>query len=375
MSARGIASSAILIVVSAALACVAGEFLLRMLFPIAPRSEKTWLLSSPTFQLDPQGAVRYLPNQQNREIVLAGDRIVYDVHFPTNDLGLIDHQDYTASRPRNPETRRYAFVGDSFTAGIHGGTPWVPTLRERALRNGLDVEVYNLGVEGTGFENFFRLLGSVDAQIDLQGSEIVILAISDDFWRPFWRPLVQGDAIRFCDAPRSDADCLAGPAIGRIIDPATSQADAVAFASELTSSGGDAPPGTLRQRLIANSRLASLLFAQYRRFKLPRSKGFQDSIEWLRRVRTTFPDTKVRMIHLPTMSEVARGDYDLRLESTMQELGIEYFPALPECRWPEAMFFTDDGHPNASGYEAIARCVSGHLGLEGGTGTVPVPRH
>ena len=105
----------------------------------------------------------------------------------------------------------------------------------------------------------------------------------------------------------------------------------------------------------------ALLFEQYRRFKLQLSR--RESLDRLAGLRDAFPDKKIRFIHLPSMSELTRGDYDLQLEDEIVELGIDYFPAMTACSWPEGMFFPEDGHPNAVGYEAIARCVSDHLGL------------
>jgi hypothetical protein len=78
---------------------------------------------------------------------------------------------------RRAKAPRYAFVGDSFTAGFHGGTPWAPALRDRARRANPDLQIYNLGVSGTGFEHFSRLLKSFATEVDF--SDIVILAISD----------------------------------------------------------------------------------------------------------------------------------------------------------------------------------------------------
>jgi hypothetical protein len=113
------------------------------------------------------------------------------VRFRTNDLGFIDHEDYLVPGQSRADAPRYAFVGDSFTAGFHGGTPWVPALRDRARKTNPDLQIYNLGVSGTGFDHFGRLLKSFATDVDF--SEIVILAISDDFERPFWPPPPRGN--------------------------------------------------------------------------------------------------------------------------------------------------------------------------------------
>lgn len=359
MRIRNAAALGALLLVSTVLSFVAAEAVARWYSPFPERHEKLWLLSSPTFQLDAHGAVRYVKNETIRSAILQDDDIVYDVRFRTNDLGFIDHEDYLAASERAANGPRYAFVGDSFTAGFHGGTPWVPALRDSARKTNPDLEIYNLGVSGTGFEHFARLLESVSAQKDF--SEIVVLAISHDFWRPFWTPLAADDAIRFCGKNEPPASCLtAVPPVARIFDEDLTQTEVRALAQKLRE-GQVAAPRKLRDRLLERSRLASLLFEQYRRFKLQLSRS--KSLSRLAGLRDAFPNKKIHFIHLPSMSELMRGGYDLQLEDDIVGLGIDYFPAMTACTWPEGMFFPEDGHPNAVGYDAIARCVSSHLGL------------
>lgn len=319
------------------------------------------MLSSPTFRFDSQGAVRYVENQTIRTAMVSGDHIVFDVRFHTNDLGLIDHEDYLVPTERRDGAPRYAFVGDSFTAGFHGGTAWVPALRDRARKANPSLEIYNLGVSGTGFEHFLRLLESVSTQVDF--SDIVILAISDDFLRPFWRPLVKGDAVRFCRVELTPSECVSVPPVARIFDGRLEQAEVLALAARLLE-GQFSGPRRLRDRVLKDSRLAALVLEQYLRFKRQFSSGFRESLNRLAELRDAFPTKKIRFVHLPTVTELAQADYDVHPEDQIAELGIEYFPALTACSWPERMFLGEDRHPNALGYEAIARCISGYLGLD-----------
>jgi hypothetical protein len=357
--ARKIIALAALLLASTTLSFVAAEAVARLVSPFPEKHEKHWMLSSPTFRADSHGAVRYVPNQTIRSVMLEDEDIVYDVRFRTNDLGFIDHEDYLAPAERDASGPRYAFVGDSFTAGFHGGTPWVPALRDEARKIKPGLEIYNFGVSGTGFEHFVRLLESAGAEVDF--SEIVILAISYDFWRPYWTPLATDDALRFCGTDEPRAYCLAAVRpVARIFNEALDQSEVKALVAGLA----EAPVSESRKprdRLLEHSRLAALLFGQYRRLKLRLSR--RKSLDRLADLRDRFPDKKIRFIHLPSMSELARGSYDLPLEGHIAELGIEYFPAMTACSWPEGMFFPSDGHPNAVGYEAIARCVSSHLGL------------
>jgi hypothetical protein len=191
-------------------------------------------------------------------------------------------------------------------------------------------------------------------------SEIVLLAISGDSERPFWRPLTKGDAIRFCRADKTASNCLATVRpVARICDRELGQPEISELAVQLRQ---DQPrvPRKLRARLVEHLRMAALLHEYYRRLKL--QLGSRDWLNRLADLRDAFPDKKIRFIHLPTRAELKRGGYNLHPEDELAGLGIEYFPAMTACSWPEGMFM-GDGHPNAVGYDAIARCVSDHLGL------------
>jgi hypothetical protein len=348
-----------LLLVSTMLGLVLAEGLARVLSPFPEKYDMLWMLGSPTFQTDHDGAVRYVPNQTVRSVMLQGGDIVYDVRFHTNDLGFIDHEDYSSDGERPADARRLVFVGDSYTAGFHGGTPWVPALRDDARRADPDLEIYNLGVSGSGLEQFFRLVHSASAQLDF--SEIVILAISDDFWRIFWTPLATDDAIRFCSEDKPPPVCLATVSpVARIFDPALDQTQLQVLAAQFRR-GQQQVPRRLRDRLIDSCRLAALLHQQFRRFKLQLLSS--KSLARLADLRKAFPNKTMRFIHLPSMRELSRGGYDLYLEDDITEMGIEYFPAMTACDWPEGMFIPEDRHPNAIGYAAISNCVANHLGL------------
>ena len=105
---------------------VIGEISVRF-FDLTHIEERAWLFSSQTFQLDQNGAVRYQPNKKIRTIAVYNNKIEYDVHFNTNNLGFVDDKDYEYENALNK--KYYAFVGDSFTAGYHGSEPWIPKLR------------------------------------------------------------------------------------------------------------------------------------------------------------------------------------------------------------------------------------------------------
>ena len=75
------------------------------------------------------------------------------------------------------------------------------------------------------------------------------------------------------------------------------------------------------------------------------------------KIRASFPNARICLIHLPEKGEVMRGRYRLNLQKRIESLGISYFPALYKCYWDNSMFHNNDGHPNNYGYSKISECT------------------
>jgi len=139
----------LLAVVSVAFTLTCSEAYLRHVAPDLAGPEVDWALLSEFYVANPDGVFTWPPNRRVRYVRVHGDRIEYDVAFEVNDLGLVDDADYLDA----PHVaRQVAVVGDSFTAGYHGGKPWVPALRERMATQ--HARLYNLGIGGAGFLQF-----------------------------------------------------------------------------------------------------------------------------------------------------------------------------------------------------------------------------
>lgn len=348
-----------LLLVSLIVCLVVGELGIRLL-NLTPvnTSSKALMFSSETFQLDANGAVRYLPNNNVRTVEVYNGKIEYDVDFYTNNLGFIDYEDYEMED--NPNKRYYAFVGDSFTAGFHGGEPWVPKLHKDIKNNG--IEIYNLGVGGTGFEHFYRLLDSVREQLSI--THIVVLAISDDLLRGFWYPLTSTSDIRFCNENVQEAECSKRPPIANVIPPTSTHEDILRRVEDIASERTNSL-STTRKFLKQSELLALSVMALRNLWEKDYEDEFEDiesSLRSLKNIKDKFPLAELHLIHLPQQQEVAKGDYLVEhLGKSIRDMGIMYFPALKECEWSDRMFFAQDSHPNSLGYENITECVSKYL--------------
>ena len=325
-----------------------GEGFVRLFLPVPPVG--FLMFSSPTFRLDTNNAVRYMENENIRAVTVYNGSIEYDVTFPTNNLGFIDHKDYIINETPNGTRQYYGFVGNSFTAGIDGGEPWVPKLRDKLESLGADTEIYNLGVGGTGIEHFYRLLNSVKGQIRL--THIVLLVISEDLRRKFWRPLVRQRQIRLCTETMDELTCAQRRPVARIIDYNSTSEELLTFARQIRE-----------QELFNPLRNSQLLRTGIRVMKSrwQRIRERQNYLRHLKRIKKLFSTREVYLIHLPQRKEVLNGTYEIDLEEHVVSIGIKYFPALRGCKWSKEMFYSNNKHPNSFGYRTISNCVGRYL--------------
>ncbi len=316
------------------------------------------MFSSQTFQLDKNDAVRYQPNKNIRTVTVYNKKIEYDVHFDTNNLGFIDYKDYEYENV--PNKKYYAFVGDSFTAGFHGGEPWVPKLRRNA--EGKNIEIFNLGVGGTGIEHFYRLLKSTSEQLHF--THIVILALSDDFNRNYWYPLTNSSEIRFCPENMHGLECVKRRYIAKIIDPASSHEVILKVVDKVIKGRGKNVHGSGIRGVLKHSELLPFVVRSLRTILQNKKRKTRNSFSFdaLRNIKEAFPSVEIYFIHLPQKQEVVNGEYFLdNIGKEIEKIGISYFPALKEWHWQKDMFFIHDAHPNNFGYDNIKNCVSSYL--------------
>jgi hypothetical protein len=334
-----------------------GEVAIRAVDPPLLWEDGRVILTSVGIVLDESGSVRYPPNRQVRSILLSDDGVDFDVRYATNDHGLIDHRDYGTNLGVSPS---WAFVGDSFAAGVEGGEPWIPKLRDT-----YDLEIYNLGIGATGVLHFARILASKAETLAFD--DIVIIAISDDFFRPLWTPLEVGDEIWICLDGEDPSTCRERRPIAYIIDPELSDSAVLAHGEAVSlRAGGARTPSKRVVQFLKNSRL--LLFtkrladAAGERRAL-RTAELVGNLAALETIRSDFPEANIRMIQVPDKHEARRGRYDFDASEEVRGRGIEYFDALNGCTWPPSFFHPRDRHLNAIGYDALAECVAEYLDL------------
>lgn len=255
-----------------------------------------------------------------------------------------------------------ALVGDSFTAGYHGGTPWVPRLRDSVAQDH-NLEIYNLGVDGSGIIHFEKILESFGKQIKF--NEIVIVAIGGDFIRRYWKPHISDGEVRFCETFHPLETCVNGKPFFTIFDYNASPSDVLIHASVLAERNAQSKHWNLLSAATDKSILLTLLRSKTFRTNLVRGRELpkwqrlilEDNILALKKIRSKYADMKITLIHIPTRPDVMAGKYLLPIEKYVQDAGIDYYPAFYNCTWSRDMYLATDGHPNENGYENIANCV------------------
>ncbi len=304
------------------------------------------LFSENPWVFDEGGFVKFKPRSEIRTAALYGDTIEYDVWFRTNDEGFVDDTDY-ASLALGEGRRNIAVVGDSFTAGFHGGAPWVQTLRSAPGFDPRTHNLFNFGVSGTGLLSWDRLLATyVDR---FARNEILLVTITSDLSRALWRPVTDGDAIILCDRIEAPDECR-----GQTMRIYEFPRDATGVQMRELARQKHAPQDSWWARFKARSFLLGIV--RELRNRMQASAGNQVGFETLASLREAFPDATIKLLHVPQKKEVAAGGFD-GIRQQVEDLGIEYHDGSEVCGLTTDDFHELDGHPNQSGYGKIRRCA------------------
>ncbi len=350
-SVRGLAQNALLLFVSFAFVLGLSEVVARVLVHFRTPRARCLLWSQPNFELDDAGAVRFARSSRVREVAVYGGRIEYDMVYPTNNMGYVDTEDYAADA--TPGVSRFAFVGDSFTAGS-GGYPWPAALR--AKRRALDprIAVYNLGLPAAGPRQFLASLKSASRQLTF--THIVLLSISHDLKRSIWTPRQRNGRVYFrFEVGGKTIRHLAG--LETPFEASTAEILARAEAAETQRSAGETAEAP---ELPRGSRL---LWLYHDRWAAPFRQNPPDTFDpsALVAIRETFPSIPITFIHLPEKQEVEAGHYTREVRAVIESCGMRYVSALDRCRWTTDMYYPHDMHPNPKGYASIQGCVESCL--------------
>ncbi len=329
----------------------------------APQRYLMW--SSPTFEVDPHGAVTLAKNARIRDVAVYDGKIEYDMFYQTNDFGSPDTVNYGEAGGQNTGGRRVAFVGDSFAAG-QGGHDWFSKLRGSLQASKSSSLIYNFSLPGASVSHFEKTLRSVSEKLEF--TDIVLCAISDDFLRTYWKPVERNGIIYFCTDPemKGDASSEVATVIGKdaseleILDHVKAvevrHQQEAGERQQRMSRGQTAWSGA--GRLLKRSRFLHWVDGR-RRIFIHQQKEREKEIDLapLMSIKALFPNARIALFHLPQKDEVISGRYDRELQKRVEFLGMTYIPALHKYHWDRSMFHVKDSHPNDAGYDKISEVV------------------
>jgi hypothetical protein len=350
---------------SIALSLVVGELAARAIWGAPAWTDKRVVFfSSKTWKRDPTGALRYAPDAQLRAVSIFGNQVEFDVRFRTNNLGFIDPVNYAPDASKRGK-EGVVFVGDSLTAGYHGGAPWVPRLRDQAQKLRPEIEIYNLGVGAVGVINFTRLAKSVETELDFQ--KIVFLMITEDIYRNQWRPFERDGTLYLCPEAKTKKTCRSEPSRMLVLndnDLGVDQMQAIMKEKGVIQPARGVLEWWMRESFIG-ARLRPLIIGETPNTRAKPSQGMMERLfaDWLEAVKTEFGPKEIVVVHLPTKADVYAGHFALDAASRAQSAGIEYISLLEECDLEFDDYFAIDGHPNSRGYQKILQCVGSALDL------------
>lgn len=366
--------NAALILVSILVTLLASELLLRM-FNIGQYEldKRVLFFSAPSLVTGKSGAVRYASDEIIREVAVYGETVDYDVVKKTNNMGFFDSIDYEVT---SDITSDIAFIGDSFTAGSGGDRSWVEYLRE--AKKPSNINLYNLGVSGTGIHHFFELLKEVSQELSFD--EVNIAIITPDIYRKHWRPYTNVNGLWFCPVDKSIDYCIekrphptlfnigidesSGVLMNRVNEihslKAYRRKQDLKFYNQwslynlVCDAYGAVYKGDISYEYCPHLRI-------YRVQNFEKDRNFRNGIQKLNDIISFFPDINFRLFHLPQRNEVYNGQYNINMQQEIEATGIEYLPILQLCDWDMSMYHKHDGHPNNRGYASLAKCMGEYI--------------
>ena len=340
-----------LILVSVFFALLLVEIFGLFLFRNEPK-QGLFLLTKNSMKVDSYGAWRYQPNKSVRLLAVYGNRIEYDVIFDVNNIGLIQKNDIESSGKKE----YIAIVGDSFTAGV-GASPWFSSLQE-SLKNDKEFdnqkfELLNLGMPGTGLENFERYLHSI-SNSNIQIKKVIIIAISDDFLRDYRYPAEEEDGFHVC------AKACSNKPLFWSISTGDQKSDILSKVQEIYEQLEKTKP--LTRKLVIRRLYSRGIYPNLKSTRRDREKRIEKSLTALNNIVVKYQPENVALLQLPEKGETMRNRYygysDLFLEKIKADKNIAYYDGLEMCGLTLESYHHLDGHPNQQGYEKIEQCVS-----------------
>ena len=270
--------------------------------------------------------------------------VEYDYHFRTNNFGLVQDADVVTNQDS------LLILGDLFTEG-QGAEPWFRLVSPEVGM--LGYQAVNGGLRGTGFGQWLELERYLAAK-KVRIKKLVVVFISDDYHR-----LVS-------NFDPQEMQCISALSLCRVeqsyIYRLPPQEELVSWIAKIRMTRA---PFITRSWLGSNAaRLlpVSYYIVDYFRSRFKNATVFDRAEEQSRaaiaEMIRIYGVDNVAFIHLPQKDESdGPNQLGLRARHSIQEAGGKLFDGFKLCRLTATDYYSNDNHPNISGYAKIASCV------------------
>jgi len=296
------------------------------------------------------GFFKYFPNEEIRSVTLYAksnpksikDLIVeYDYTINTNNLGLVMRNDVFSNE-------RVVFViGDSFTEG-QGATPWFYDIEKSYVID--NAKIVNLGILGTGPQQWKNLAKSISKELQLDNVATVINIIPDDMGRgirTFSEPALNCLHLASCDY----SDGFQGGFRGYKFQEEESYDDIKQ--SVLTMLIEDPIPESNFKKIIRKSKVISDIY-----FFLGSNKSLNHELNESSIMALNKASSGNFFVNVVSQKNIDSTNFKksksaTRLLEFLEKKGI----AHKWCDIPANGYYKYDGHPNANGYKILRECT------------------
>ena len=284
----------------------------------------------------------YLPHSEIRNVTaFFSDKdfgVEYDYRFRTNNFGLAQEADIV------PGKDSLLLLGDSFTEG-QGAEPWFALVSPAIDK--LGYQPINGGVLGTGFQQWLKLDRYLAAK-DIRVRKLVVLFISDDYQRPLWQPNTEClSAPRLCSIERSYFYRL------------PPREEMPSWIARVRTAREPTKPH-LELRASALLPASASVYLYFKKLILS-TKAEQESHAAIADLVRIYGAKNVAFLHLPQKDELDHGPNSLGLKArrAIEDGGGKLYDGFRLCQLTRADYYTNDNHPNKTGYTKIAACATG----------------
>lgn len=294
----------------------------------------------------------YAPHADIRDIMVyfsdSDFGVEYDYFFHTNNLGLVQDADIEADRPS------LLILGDSFTEGM-GAEPWFRKLH--AANGKSSYQLINGGLRGTGFAQW-SLLERYLRSKTINIKKVVVPFISDDYIRALIN--ANEDALHCLESGLPN-ECISGNVYRNF--PLPPPDELPIWVERIRDARKRSLTVILQRaaRMLPATHLVYLalkakLSAAYQANELASQRAIADLI-------ARYGAGNVAFLHLPQKDEHNRPNVlGLKARRAIAAYGGELWDGFKLCGLTPADYDAHDRHPNARGYDKIARCVDTVVG-------------